>query len=74
MAIILCPANAFSLLSDGSKARKTRMEKELVFVRVTKGGTPVYYCVALQDCDDYGGVDSDSLKSANLLNVFSIKL
>ena len=40
------------------------MEKELVFMRVIKGGTPVYYCVALQDCDDYGGVDSDSLKSA----------
>ena len=40
------------------------MEKELVFVRVIKGGTPVYYCVSLEDCDEYGGVDSDSLKSA----------
>ena len=64
LALILCSTNAFSILSDGSEARKTGMEKELVFVRAIKGGIPVYYCIALQDCDQYGGVDADSLKTA----------
>ena len=52
LALLLCSANAFSVLSDGSDTRKTGMEKELVFVRSVKGGIPVYYCVALQDCGE----------------------
>ena len=47
LAIILCSANAFSLLSDGSEARKTGMEKELVFVRGTKGYACLLCCVRL---------------------------
>ena len=64
LAMLLCSSNAFSILSDGSEARKTGMEKELVFARVIKGGIPVYYCIALQDCNEYGGVDADSLKTS----------
>ena len=51
LALLLCYSNAFSILSDGSEARKTWMEKE-----------PVYYCIALQHCN--GGVDADSLKTS----------
>ena len=40
LALPLCSANAFSVLSDGSEVRKTGMEKELVFVRKVKGGIP----------------------------------
>ena len=64
LALLLCSSNAFSILSDGSEARKTGMEKELVFVRVIKGGIPVHYCIALQDCNEYGGVGADSLKTS----------
>ena len=64
LAVILSSAKAFSILTDGSKARKTGMEKELVFVRVIRGGIPVYFCAALQDCNEFGGTDADSLKLA----------
>ena len=64
LAVILSSAKAFSILTDGSEARKTGMEKELVFVRVIRGGIPVYFCAALQDCNEFGGTDADSLKLA----------
>ena len=54
----MCSVNAFSVLSDGSQARKTVHEKELV-----GGGIPVYYCVALQDVDEYGDANADNLES-----------
>ena len=40
------------------------MEKELVFVCVIRGGIPEYFCAALQDCNEFGGTDADSLKLA----------
>ena len=65
LAVILSSAKAFSILTDGSEAIKTGMEKELVFVRVICGGIPVYFCAALQqDCNEFGGTDADSLKLA----------
>ena len=57
LSVIMCSVNAFSVLSDGSQARKTVHEKELV-----GGGIPVYYCVALQDVDEYGDANADNLK------------
>ena len=62
--MILLSDEAFSILTDGAEARKTGMEKELIFVRVIRGGIPVYFCSALQDCNEFGGTDTDSLKLA----------
>ena len=33
LAFIMCSVNAFSVLSDGSQAKKTNAEKELVMIR-----------------------------------------
>ena len=62
--MILLSNKAFSILTDGSEARKTGMEKELIFVCVIRGGIPFYFCSALQDCNEFGGTDTDSLKLA----------
>ena len=35
---MLASANFFALLSDGSQARKTRKEKEMVMIRVERNG------------------------------------
>lgn len=64
LAIILSTSRAYSVLTDGSQARKTGSEKELVFVRVVRGGLPVYYVVALQDIDEYGNATAEHIKSA----------
>ena len=42
---ILGSAAAFSVLSDGSQARKTGSEKELIYVRTSRAGNPEYYLV-----------------------------
>jgi hypothetical protein len=57
-------ATAFSLLTDGSQARKTKSEKELIFLRTIKDGNPVFFCVALENIDDYGDATSDNLKKS----------
>ena len=62
LAVVLSSAKALNILTDGSEARKTGMERELV--HVIRGGIPVYFCAALQDCNKYGGTDADSLKLA----------
>ena len=59
---ILNAANGFSLLTDGSQARKTGHEKELVLARVVRNGNPVFYCIALQDIDKYGDATGEILK------------
>ena len=62
LGLILCSVKAFSVLSDGSQARKTGKEKELVLIRVVRSGVPVYYCVSLEDMDKYGDATADNLK------------
>ena len=64
LAMILLSSKAFSILTDGSEARKTGMEKELIFIRVICGGIPVYFCSALQDWNEFGSTNADSLKLA----------
>ena len=59
-----------SLLSDGSQARKTNDEKELVLVRVERGGLPIYLVVSLLQMASRGGTDADSIKLA-LDSIFS---
>ena len=36
----------------------------MIFVHVIRGGIPVYFCLALQDCNEFGGTDADNLKLA----------
>ncbi|KAJ8018578.1 hypothetical protein HOLleu_43348 [Holothuria leucospilota] len=73
IAILLQSAVAFSVLSDGSQARKTGKEKELVMVRVIKAGQPVYFVAALEDIDEYGDANAENLhRSIN--NAFQNKL
>ena len=62
IANVLSSSVAFSVLSDGSQARKTGSEKELVLVRVAKSGIPTYFMAALQNIDDYGDATANNLK------------
>ena len=64
LAVILSSSKAFGILTGGSEARKTGKGKELIFVHVIRGGIPVYFCLALQDCNEFGGTDADNLKLA----------
>ena len=52
-----------SVLSDGSQPHKTSSEKELVLVRTTKAGLPVYFVVSLLEMTQFGGTDAESLKN-----------
>ena len=61
---ILTSSSSFSLLTDGSQARKTKSEKELIFLRTVKGGRPLFFCVALENVDDYGDATADYLKKS----------
>ena len=47
VAVIMASSHFFSLLSDGSQARKTGPDKELVLIRVERGGIPVYITLSL---------------------------
>eukprot|EP00117_Sycon_ciliatum_P008181 scpid79301/ scgid10997/ len=54
-------ATAFSVLSDGSQARKTGSEKELVLVHLVKQGLPTFFTLGLMNVDDYGDATSANL-------------
>lgn len=64
MTVIVSASKAFRILTDGSEARKTGLEKELIFVWVVHGGIPIYFCVTLQDSNECGGADTNNLKLA----------
>ena len=61
---ILSGSSFFSCLSDGSQARKTKSDKELVLCRVGRNGVPTYFVLGLMQMGDYGGTDAQSLKKA----------
>ena len=52
-----------SILSDGSQAKKTNDEKELVLVRIERNGIPVYFVVSLLEIADLGGANANSIKA-----------
>ena len=62
VAVIMASSHFFSLLSDGSEARKTDFDKELVLIRIERGGIPVYITLSLLEMSDFGGTDAASLK------------
>ncbi len=64
LAVILSSSTAFSVLSDGSQARKTASEKELVMVLTVRDGAPVCYVAALQEVDEWGDATAINLKAA----------
>ncbi|XP_077989284.1 zinc finger protein 862-like [Glandiceps talaboti] len=73
IAEVLCSAACFSVLSDGSQARKTGSEKELVLVKTVKAGVPVFLTAALQDIDVYGEANAGNIKES-LDDVFKSKV
>ncbi|XP_064597900.1 zinc finger protein 862-like [Liolophura sinensis] len=70
---VILQSSYFSMLSDGSQARKTNSEKELVMVRVVRDGVPVYHCVGLENISDYGDATAHNVK-CSLDNAFQNKL
>ena len=66
---IVTGSDFMSILSDGSQARKTKDEKELVLVRVERNGVPIYFFVSLLEMARLGGSNSDSINTA-IDNIF----
>ena len=54
----------------GSQQKKTGSEKELILVRVERGGLPVYYVIGLEDMDSYRDATATNLKLAILDSAF----
>lgn len=55
---------------DGSQARKTKDEKELILVRIERSGMPIYMVTSLLDMSNRGGGGADAIKLA-IDSVFS---
>ena len=53
-------------MCDGSEARKTREEKELVYVKVVWDGKPVVLFLTCQRMRVFGGTDANCLQAAFL--------
>ncbi|XP_065654267.1 uncharacterized protein LOC136080862 [Hydra vulgaris] len=64
VAKIVNETNFFSILSNGSQARKTKDEKELIIVRVECEGTPACFVVSLLDMNSLGGMSANTIKKA----------
>ena len=64
VAVVLGSSDFMSILSDGSQARKTKKEKELILVRTERKGMPVYFVSSLLEMADYGGANANSIKKA----------
>ena len=62
VAVIMASLHFFSLLSDGSQACKTGSDKDLILIRIERGGLPVYITLSLLEMSDFGGNDVASLK------------
>ncbi|XP_064596785.1 zinc finger protein 862-like [Liolophura sinensis] len=64
IAKMLLRSNFFSGLMDGSQARKTGSEKELIYAKIAVNGCTVELLVKCQDMAEIGGEDARSLKQA----------
>ena len=62
VAVVLAESDFISILSDGSQARKTKSEKELILTRVEHAGLPCYFVTSLIEMANFGGTDADSIK------------
>ena len=61
-AVILGSRHFMSLLSDGSQARKTGKEKELVLIRCERNGIPTYMVLSLLEMQQFGGSNANAIK------------
>ena len=61
---ILSSVNFFSDEMDGSEARITKEEKELVFCKVAIRGSPTELLLKCQKMCDFSGVDAQGIKDA----------
>ena len=64
VAVVLAGSDFMSVLSDGSQARKTGREKDLILTRVERGGLPCYFVTSLAEMALFGGTDAQSIKKA----------
>jgi hypothetical protein len=73
---ILNESNFYSGLCDGSEARKTKEEKELVYVKVLIEGRPTYLLLKCNRMRDYGGNDAAAIKKSFLaaFEAYGVKL
>ena len=62
-AAIIGSSNFMFILTDGSLARKTGSEKELVLIRTERNGIPVYFVASLLEMSEWGGTGANSLKN-----------
>ena len=56
VSTIIQASNFISVLSDGSQARKTGSDKELILTRTALNGKPVFLVTSLADMSSYGGM------------------
>ena len=61
---ILVASPFMSILSDGSQARKTGADKEMILTRTVLKGKPVCLMTNIADMDSFGGVGADAVKDA----------
>jgi len=70
-AVILGSKNFMTILSDGSQARKTGAEKEMVLICLERNGLPCYIVASLLEMEDWGGSGAEALK-AGIDDIFSV--
>ena len=58
---IIKQSNFLSLLSDGSQARKTSKEKELILLRTQRNGHPEYLVISLMEMSRFGGATANAI-------------
>lgn len=63
VGVVLASSHFMSILTDGSQARKTGSDKEMVLVRTERNGIPVYFVASLLEMSLWGGTDAQSLKN-----------
>ena len=62
VAAVVASCHFISILMDGSQARKTKSEKEMVLIRSERNGIPVYFVASLLEMSEWGGGGAESLK------------
>ena len=55
VAAIIVDVKFFTTLSDGSQAKKTRLDVELILTRMERNGIPVYFVTSLATMSEFGG-------------------
>ena len=62
--VLLGSSNFMLLLSDGSAARRTGKEKELILIRCERNGILTHMILSLLKMQHFGGSNADAIKKA----------